>query len=92
MSERLTAQEIENLRCSLIVLPRNVWSPSGYRVAVHMLHLHDTIQRLQTLQAKGVTPEELQAVNDEVSVLVVSSTIAAVCRGMLGEVGGDGNE
>ena len=86
MSERLTAQEIENLRCSLIVLPRNV-----YRVAVHMLHLHDTIQRLQTLQPSDITPEELEAVNDGwYPEFMGSGRIAAVCRGMLREVGGNG--
>ena len=47
------------------------------------------IQRLQNLQAEDVTLEELAAVNDEVSVLIVSSTIAAVCRGMLREVKGE---
>ena len=45
--------------------------------------LQAIIQRLQTLQPMQVTLEELQAVNEEVSVLVLSSTIAAVCRGML---------
>ena len=47
------------------------------------------IQRLQTLQAEDVTPEELQAVNGEVpeSVFIGSPIIAAVCRGMLREVG-----
>ena len=49
------------------------------------------IQRLQTLQAEDVTLEELEAVNDELPDAFVSNdTIAAVCRGMLREGGGDG--
>ena len=59
-----------------------------YRTTDHWLR---RIQRLQTLQAKDITPDELQAVNDEVpeSVFIGSPIIAAVCRGMLREVGGD---
>ena len=54
--------------------------------------LQAIIQRLQNLQPKQVTPAELQAVNDEVpqSVFIGSPFIAAACRGMLREVGGDG--
>jgi hypothetical protein len=53
-----------------------------------MLHLHDTIQRLQTLQPADITTEELEAVNDEVpeSVFIGSPIIAAVCRGMLRDI------
>ena len=49
------------------------------------------IQRLQNLQTKEVTPEELESCNDEaVGWMVYSHTIAAVCRGMLREGNGDG--
>jgi hypothetical protein len=49
--------------------------------------LQAKILRLQILQPMDVTLEELAAVNDEVPVLVLSSIIAAVCRGMLKGVG-----
>ena len=53
--------------------------------------LQAVIQRLQTMQAEDVTLEELEAVNDELPDAFVSNdTIAAVCRGMLREGGGDG--
>ena len=54
--------------------------------------LQAIIQRLQNLQPEQVTPAELQAVNAEVpeSVFIGSPRIAAVCRGMLREGGGDG--
>ena len=86
MSERLTAEEIERLRETLPewhqALPLHV-----IRIAEHMLHLHDIIQRLQNLQSSDVTPEELEACNNEaVGWMVYSHTIAAVCRGMLREV------
>ena len=45
--------------------------------------LQAKIERLRNLQPADVTLEELQAVNEEVPVLVLSSVIAAVCRGML---------
>jgi DNA repair ATPase RecN len=46
--------------------------------------LQAIIQRLQTLQPSEVTPEELQAVNDELPEMLISRRyIAAVCRGML---------
>ena len=50
--------------------------------------LQAKIQRLQTLQPADITPDELQAVNDEVpeSVFIGSPIVAAVCRGMLREV------
>jgi hypothetical protein len=51
--------------------------------------LEAIIQRLQTLRTADVTQDELQAVNDEVLELVPSDVIAAVCRGMLKEVGGN---
>jgi hypothetical protein len=87
MSERLTAKEIETLQAwHMAESPARLTDSTERRVVAYMLHLHDTIQRLQTLQPSQVTLEELQAVNEEVSVLVVSSTIAAVCRGMLREV------
>ena len=50
--------------------------------------LQAVIQRLQNLQAEDATLEELEAVNDELPDAFVSNdTIAAVCRGMLREVG-----
>ena len=54
--------------------------------------LQAKIKRLRNLQLEDVTPEELQAVNDQLPELVFFGRrhIAAVCRGMLREVGGDG--
>lgn len=53
--------------------------------------LQAKIDRLQTLQPKDVTPEELEAVRAELPHLFVSqNTIAAVCREMLREAKGDG--
>lgn len=53
--------------------------------------LQAKIQRLRNLQPLDVTPEELEAVNDGwYPEFMGSGRIAAVCRGMLREVGGDG--
>ena len=87
MSERLTAEDIEQWRAAI----RNgAWfHPDVLKALQHMIHLHDTIKRLQTLQPEGVTMEELEAVDREIPELVFFGRrhIAAVCRGMLREGG-----
>ena len=53
--------------------------------------LQAKIQRLRNLQPSDITMEELEAVNDGwYPEFMGSGRIAAVCRGMLREVGGDG--
>ena len=53
--------------------------------------LQAVIQRLQNLQPDDVTAQEQETVNDQLADFFLSRrTIAAVCRGMLREGGGDG--
>ena len=89
MSERLTAEEIYILRDRQRDTIGDI--PVTWRELNCLLNLHDTIQRLRTLEGEQVTPEELEAVNSEaIGLGVYAWIIAAVCRGMLREVGGDG--
>jgi hypothetical protein len=91
MAERLTAEEIKTLQAwHMAESPARLTDATERRVVAYMLHLHDIIQRLQNLQAAQVTPEELEAVNDELpGVCVWTKIIAAVCRGMTQEVKGE---
>ena len=53
--------------------------------------LQAVIRRLQNLQPSEVTPEELEAVNEELpGVFVWTRIIAASCRGITKKAGGDG--
>lgn len=77
----MTAEDIEQWRAAI----RNgAWfHPDVLKALQHMIHLHDMITRLQTLQWSDVTPEELQAVTDEIpDMFIWTSLVAAVCRGV----------
>jgi len=103
-SERLRQEAIASCdmmreELAAVTRERNEWragAASQQEQATHLRQqvakLQAIIQRLQNLQPEQVTPAELQAVNAEVpeSVFIGSPRIAAVCRGMLREVGGDG--
>ena len=92
MSERLTTKQIENLRVWHAMDSEYRLSKVGaQQVVTTLLHLHDIIQRLQTLQPADITAEELEAVNEELpGVFVWTKIIAAACRGITRKAGGDG--
>ncbi len=81
MSERLTAEEVYNLRERQRDTTGDI--PVTWRELNYLLSIHDIFLRLQTLEAKDITPGEMEAVRTELTGLVMRVTVAAVCRGML---------